>query len=220
MTSKEFKCNICNKLYTSYKSLWNHNKLFHKNKTTSNVTKSNDNVTNNNDNVTKSNDNVTNNNNDNIIETTTNKKSLKCEYCNKILSTRQSKSEHKKKSCKLNPNNPNNNIIITPEIVELKKKNEELEKSINELKDLLIKNCKKQNYILQPKTIQKININNNNNNNSNNICSSNMFINYAKNIITFNNNPIKFFYYDSQIYFKAKDIAKILDYENTFYKKS
>ena len=33
MSTKEFKCNICNKFYTSYKSLWNHNKKFHKNKT-------------------------------------------------------------------------------------------------------------------------------------------------------------------------------------------
>ena len=25
------RCNICNKLYSSYKSLWNHTKEFHKN---------------------------------------------------------------------------------------------------------------------------------------------------------------------------------------------
>jgi superfamily II helicase len=25
----EYKCNICNKKYKSYKSLWNHNKKFH-----------------------------------------------------------------------------------------------------------------------------------------------------------------------------------------------
>ena len=27
----KYKCNVCNKLYSSYKSLWNHNKEFHKN---------------------------------------------------------------------------------------------------------------------------------------------------------------------------------------------
>ena len=27
----KYKCNICNKLYSSYKSLWNHNKDFHNN---------------------------------------------------------------------------------------------------------------------------------------------------------------------------------------------
>ena len=30
MITKEFKCNICNKFYTSYKSLWNHTNKFHK----------------------------------------------------------------------------------------------------------------------------------------------------------------------------------------------
>ena len=30
MDIKELKCIICNKLYVSYKSLWNHNKKFHK----------------------------------------------------------------------------------------------------------------------------------------------------------------------------------------------
>ena len=38
MYSKEFKCNICNKFYASYKSLWDHNKKFHKNKATNDVT--------------------------------------------------------------------------------------------------------------------------------------------------------------------------------------
>ena len=29
MNNKEYKCNICNKYYNSYQSLWNHNKKFH-----------------------------------------------------------------------------------------------------------------------------------------------------------------------------------------------
>jgi hypothetical protein len=37
MSSKNFKCENCNKCYTSHKSLWNHNKKFHKNEATSDV---------------------------------------------------------------------------------------------------------------------------------------------------------------------------------------
>ncbi len=33
---KSYKCNISNKLYSSYKSLWNHSKEFHKNKNNNN----------------------------------------------------------------------------------------------------------------------------------------------------------------------------------------
>ena len=39
MDKKEFKCNICNKFYASYKSVWEHNKKFHKNKETKEVKK-------------------------------------------------------------------------------------------------------------------------------------------------------------------------------------
>ena len=57
---------------------------------------------------------------------------MQCEYCNKTFATRQSKSEHKKKSCKLNPNNPNNkeNFLNKTQI---------LENEIKELKELLLK---------------------------------------------------------------------------------
>uniref|UniRef100_A0A6C0ECL2 Bro-N domain-containing protein n=1 Tax=viral metagenome TaxID=1070528 RepID=A0A6C0ECL2_9ZZZZ len=36
-----------------------------------------------------------------------------------------------------------------------------------------------------------------------------------KNFLTFHNKPIKYFYYNDQVYFKGKDIAKILEYEDT-----
>ena len=70
------KCNICNKTYSSYSSLWNHNKNIHKN-----------NIINNNKNTTfcKQNDNINN---------------LICNYCNKIFSHRNSKWVHEKK-CKI-----------------------------------------------------------------------------------------------------------------------
>jgi len=30
LQSKKYKCNICDKIYASYKSYWNHNNKFHK----------------------------------------------------------------------------------------------------------------------------------------------------------------------------------------------
>jgi hypothetical protein len=74
-------CNICNKNYSSYKSLWNHNKKFHNN----NVTTVNNVNTNVNTNV---------NNVNNIHQ-------IKCENCNKIFKSRQAKSLHIKKYCKI-----------------------------------------------------------------------------------------------------------------------
>jgi hypothetical protein len=74
-------CNICNKQYSSYKSLWNHNKEFHKN-----------NVNNVNNNVNDVKENVKN-----VKENVKIVKSLTCELCNKIFNNRPAKSIHKKK---------------------------------------------------------------------------------------------------------------------------
>ena len=72
----------------------------------------------------------------------------------------------------------------------------------------------KPHYIYQSKdkSTNKINILSNNYTTSSS--SSNTIIDFSKNIFTFNNNSIKFFYYNSQIYIKAEDIIKILDNEN------
>ena len=70
------KCNICNKSYSRYSSLWNHNKNIHKNK----IIYNNKNTT-----FYKQNDNINN---------------LICNYCNKIFSHRNSKWVHEKK-CKI-----------------------------------------------------------------------------------------------------------------------
>ena len=140
-------CKLCNKMYASPSSLCNHNKKFHKNNQDNNVNNVNDNV-NNNVNDKKINVNDVND-----------KKIIKCEYCNKIYSSRFSKSNHKK-ICKFK----NNNIIEN----NTDKKIERLENTISELKELILQHAK-----IHPKTLQKINkqlINNNNsiNNNSNN----------------------------------------------------
>jgi hypothetical protein len=84
--SKLCWCKICNKKYSSYKSLWNHNKKFHNiivsklDHTVSNITQ----------NVSKQ-----------------NISSLNCKFCNKILSTAQNRWKHENKVCKkkINENN-------------------------------------------------------------------------------------------------------------------
>jgi hypothetical protein len=145
---KKFSCKICNKFYSSQSSLCNHNKQFHINDVQLNV----QNVQLNVQNVQNVQLNVQDNN-----------KIIKCEYCNKIFKIRSTKSEHKKKSCKLNPNiNINNN-----ELIELKNKNTELENSLKEIKELLI------NSKIHHKTLQKINNQLNNTTNNNNITINN-----------------------------------------------
>lgn len=95
----EYKCNICNKLYKSYQSLWNHNNKFHNN-TNTNVIK---NVKLGIHNETNSIPGLTSNNipdNENCI----------CKYCKKILSTRQSRWRHEKK-CNKNCNVDNGMLL-------------------------------------------------------------------------------------------------------------
>jgi hypothetical protein len=77
-------CNICNKQYASQSSLCNHNKKFHQNNVNTNVNNVNTNVNTNVNNV---------NNNINKI--------ISCDKCNKIFTSRQAKSLHIKKYCKI-----------------------------------------------------------------------------------------------------------------------
>jgi hypothetical protein len=132
-------CEICNKNYKSYQSLWNHNKKFHKD-LSSNITIIPQNTTQNDNNTT-------------IIPQNTTLNKLECKNCNKILSRYDSLKRHELK-CK---NNYINNNITKNELDKLKEEiREELRKDImNEI----IKSCK-----IHPKTFNKINkqINNNN----------------------------------------------------------
>ena len=68
-------CKTCNKTYSSYSSLWNHNKNIHKNTVIECIP-----------NVSKSNQNVNN------VE-----KLYTCKYCNNNYSTRQNRWKHEKK---------------------------------------------------------------------------------------------------------------------------
>ena len=105
----DFFCIICNKFYASASSLCNHNKKIHKNITTGHKNNVSENIITIIPNIIPINQNVINTEPQNIII----KNSLKCEFCNKLFSTRQSKSKHKIKFCKFKNNiinNTTNNI--------------------------------------------------------------------------------------------------------------
>jgi uncharacterized CHY-type Zn-finger protein len=143
----EFPCKVCNKYYSSYKSLWNHNKKFHillNNNCSIEVQKSSIDVQKSSIDVQKS-----------SIH-----KSLVCEYCNKVFKNRSTKSMHKKLCNKIDELEEKNNKI------------NELEKTINELKNQVAIIIKEKGKI-HHKTLQKINNQLNNNgkitNNINNI---------------------------------------------------
>jgi len=94
----EYTCNICNKNYKSYQSLWNHNKKFHYN----NIIEKTSNVTNSD---TKMSLNVT--------------KKYECIYCNKNFNYRQNKYQHEK-NCKTKINNNNEIETLKNTVNELK----------------------------------------------------------------------------------------------------
>ena len=120
MSSKEYKCNICNKMYSSYKSLWYHNYKYHKNTSTNDVTPCNTNVTNCNNNVTNCNNNVTNCNNDNIIK-------YYCPNCNNNFNNRQTRWRH----IKICNNNNINTCITTNNIINNKNNTTSINNNIN-----------------------------------------------------------------------------------------
>mgnify|MGYP000926487724 FL=1 len=80
----DFVCKICNKSYSSYQSLWNHNNKFHNTSVKENVK------------VVK----------ENVKDVKESK--YRCNICNKQFSCRQSKYEHQKNVC----NKINNKISI------------------------------------------------------------------------------------------------------------
>ena len=94
-----YTCNICNKLYSSYQSLWIHNKKFH----SPNVSNNSPNVSNNSPNVSS-----------NICPNKT-----LCKYCNKKYSTPQNRWKHEQK-CKLKKTAMDEMNILKETINELK----------------------------------------------------------------------------------------------------
>jgi hypothetical protein len=123
----EFLCKVCNKYYSSYKSLWNHNKKFH-----SNI------LCNDKHDISK----ISTNNKPNIsIISADDKHKYNCEFCNKKYLHFQSRWRHEQK-CK-NKTNDKSEIEI-------------LKNTINEMKEqfaLILKEKGKMHH----KTLQKIN---------------------------------------------------------------
>jgi DNA-directed RNA polymerase subunit RPC12/RpoP len=166
-------CNVCNKKYKSYKSLWNHNKSFHNN------------IIANNNNDVSINKIAVDTLNDNKVNITT----YNCIYCNKIFKSRQNKWEHQTKHCKqkivLETTINKDNSELELEKIKLEKIKEEKEKlkEQNEMIRLKIKlqNCKN----LDNKTFKAVNKflmdrsfkNSNNNTNCNNTTNNNNIIN-------------------------------------------
>jgi hypothetical protein len=214
----DFYCKTCKKYYASYHSLWIHNKKFHINQVNPIVSNVNHIVSNINPIISNSNIN-------------------KCKFCLKYFNHRSSKSRHKK-NCN---NNNNNNNKLENEIIEIKKenidiKNEKIEDFFisskkaklflqNMLKELLGKSCK-----IHPKTLQKINndmTSDNSINSLNNELKSNdtakiiksddnkFEFDINKNFLLFHDKPIKYFFYNDQVYFKGIDVASMLEYNDT-----
>ena len=182
----EFSCKVCNKYYSSYKSLWNHTKKFHN----INVTNMTPNVTNMTPNVTNMTPNVTNMtlNVTNLTPTVTNKV-YECKFCNKSFNYRQNKYQHEKK-CKIKEKD--NKI---DELEEKNNKINELEKTINELKNQVAIIIKEKGKI-HHKTLQKIN---------------NQLNNNGKIINNINNTYVKFGDIDYQKVLNDKQIKHILN---------
>ncbi len=106
----EFKCKICNKIYKSYQSLWNHNHKYH------------DNQYNHNDNLDNHSDNQSDNLNNHIKL-----KHYYCGKCNKEFSQFQNRWRHEKTCKEISKNEIINNQNLKQEIIELKNKVQKLE---------------------------------------------------------------------------------------------
>ena len=184
-----FCCNICNKFYASHSSLCHHNTKFHKIESNNNDIMVND---------SKGSSQCLVNDSKGSGQCLVNDSKClinknKCIYCDKILSCKQSKSQHHK-ICKYK--NTNNN-------------------EINELKDKinLLLNSNK----IHPKTLQKINTQNNNiNNTNNNINNINNINNNINNINNINNNInvtyVKFGNENLSEILSEKEMKKILSH--------
>ena len=121
-------CKICDKKYSSYKSLWNHTKKFHDN----NKSKSNPKVIHN---TSKSNPKVT--------LDTPNVNNFSCKYCDKTYKYKQGKYKHEQLCI-----NKCNIMEDDNKIIKLEKENIEIKNLLNEI----LKSCK-----IHPKKLQKIN---------------------------------------------------------------
>jgi hypothetical protein len=184
-----YRCNICDKGYSSQSSLCNHNKKFHKTIVTKIVPSGTKMI----NNDTKKSLNDTKNT---LIDI----KKIECKFCYKTFNFRQNKYQHEK-TCKMKDIKDDNKIPIVDnnKIEQLEEKNKVLEETINELKEQFALILKEKGKI-HHKTLQKINnqLNNINNGSINN-----------GNII--NNTFVKFGDIDYQRILDNKQVRHILN---------
>lgn len=124
----EFKCNQCNKNYSTSSGLWKHNSKYHSKIDSTIIPKKNDSA-------------ISCQQNVNIKEDT---KKFMCSFCNSRFSYRQSKSKHQQ-TCKFKKEEK--------DIDEVEKLKEELENMKTQIAQLLKVQAK-----IHPKKLQKINI--------------------------------------------------------------
>ncbi len=170
MENNKFRCTICNKLYKTYQSLWNHKNKYHP-KTMTILLPNNDQCMtilsqNNNQNMTS--DKITKiKKTDNTI----------CEYCNKEYSAYTHLKRHQK-ICENKLQKKEDIEKIKEEHNKLQEDHEEVKKQIVELKAQLLQ-VMNDKYKMHPKTFNKINNDIANNTNSNNNITINN-INYVE----------------------------------------
>jgi hypothetical protein len=157
----EHYCTICNKNYSSYKSLWNHNKLFHISQKNTLQHK-------------KTPKSISTHNYTQLLEENSD---IKCNYCSKIFSRHDSLTRHLH-TCKVKLSNE----------TKLKEEYELLKNEFNNFKNEMMETQKKLINVLNqnkihPKTLNKINNNcnnNNSNNNSNNKIINNTYVKFDR----------------------------------------
>ena len=144
----EYKCTQCNKDYSSYQSLWIHNKKFHV-KTITNIL-----------------------DNTHISLPNTQKNELECIHCNKVFTRKDNLKRHHN-NCTVKETKE---IKLEKEVISLKEQLKEKDKNIEDFKkqiiDFINKECK-----VHPKTFTKINKQLNTTNNTNNTLNDNKVIN-------------------------------------------
>ena len=195
---KEYKCEKCNKFYSSMSSLCNHNKRFHKPMSSESPQNPQSLL-----NISSDSSNNIESNNSICIKN-------QCKYCNKILSRIDNLTRHEK-TCK--------HKIKMEETTELKQEIHELKNTMNEI----LKTIK-----IHPKTLEKINkqlnncnnttnntTNNNTTNNNTTNNTNNTINNTTNNIINNNITLVKFGEENLEKTLTKKEKIKIL--ENMYY---
>ena len=158
----EYNCKLCNKEYSCYQSLWNHNKKYHTNECTPNVFQSIPLCT------------------PIVSQTNESLNKYQCKYCDNNYSSRQNRWKHEQK-CKDIKKEPAIKDAIKLEEAKLKVIKEENKKLLLEVTNKKIENRKLELELRKNKTEIVTNgnsntINNNSNNNTNNGTINNTFV--------------------------------------------